>query len=341
MRTDVKIALVAAIVLIILVIVYIELVKPPRKAVMQNTEASSAPPLVQSSNPAADTGGLPAPGDNSVGGAASVPVPSPATLPTTTGPAATSPSSPATSPATSVGSASGNSMGGTTTGSSLADNSATQASTAPAASDTTSASAGLDNGLGTDNSGLGSVGGNPGSSSSSNSNSGGLNDNSAGLGSSGGLGSSTGGNSGSALSSSAGSGSGSGSRYYRIRRGDTLVGISRAIYGTPAMVTAIEAANPGVSARDLRIGQRIRLPRKTHHFITRHRSVRRHRTAGRRVSRSGRTYVVRRGDDLYSIARRMYHNPGDWKIIYRANRRKIGSNPAHIYVGERLNIPAR
>jgi LysM repeat protein len=52
----------------------------------------------------------------------------------------------------------------------------------------------------------------------------------------------------------------------------------------------------------------------------------------------GRTYTVRPGDTLSSIAQRIYHNPADWRWLYEANRSKV-SNPNQIYVGERLNVP--
>ncbi|MGC8561481.1 MAG: LysM peptidoglycan-binding domain-containing protein [Phycisphaerae bacterium] len=313
MRTDVKIALVAAIVLIILVVVYIELRHSSKRAVLQNTAASSAPPLVQSNNPAPSPDNSLASSQNPVGGAASVPLPTPATMPTT-GPATTA-VSPSTSPTTSPA--------------------GTQPSVGTVATDTSSTSQGLGNNLGVDNSiSDNSNTGGSGATSDNSSNSGlGLGNNSGGgISSSGG----TGINTGTTPSSSSGSGSG-GRHYYRIRQGDTLVGISRAVYGTPGMVTAIEAANPGLSARDLRIGQRIRLPRKNRHTAGSHRAVgRRHHS-----SRRGRVYIVRSGDDLYSIARHVYHDGADWKLIYRANRRKIGPNPAHIFIGERLYIPAR
>lgn len=51
-----------------------------------------------------------------------------------------------------------------------------------------------------------------------------------------------------------------------------------------------------------------------------------------------RTYTVRAGDTLSSIAERYYHNPGDWTWIYAANRNKI-RDPNSIYVGETLTIP--
>jgi LysM repeat protein len=51
-----------------------------------------------------------------------------------------------------------------------------------------------------------------------------------------------------------------------------------------------------------------------------------------------RTYTVRSGDTLSSIAEKFYSNPGRWQWIYAANRAKV-SNPNSIYVGERLTIP--
>ena len=58
-----------------------------------------------------------------------------------------------------------------------------------------------------------------------------------------------------------------------------------------------------------------------------------------RAQPTARTYTVRSGDTLSSIAESFYHNPGDWQWIYAANRSKI-SDPNSIYVGERLTIPA-
>jgi LysM repeat protein len=53
---------------------------------------------------------------------------------------------------------------------------------------------------------------------------------------------------------------------------------------------------------------------------------------------AARTYTVRPGDTLSSIAERYYHNPADWRWLYEANRSKV-TNPNVIYVGETLNVP--
>jgi LysM repeat protein len=59
----------------------------------------------------------------------------------------------------------------------------------------------------------------------------------------------------------------------------------------------------------------------------------------KRAQPAARTYTVRSGDTLSSIAESFYHNPGDWTWIYAANKAKI-HDPNSIYVGESLTIPS-
>ncbi len=130
---------------------------------------------------------------------------------------------------------------------------------------------------------------------------------------------------------------------YVIRHGDTLVAIARRIYGNARMVRAIERANPGMDPRRLRVGQKIRLPhshRRSQHLTSHHRRAGLARYHGHAAS-GHKIYIVRRGDTLIQIARREYHRAADWKLIYRANRRQIGSRPSDIRIGEKLVIPAR
>jgi nucleoid-associated protein YgaU len=49
-------------------------------------------------------------------------------------------------------------------------------------------------------------------------------------------------------------------------------------------------------------------------------------------------YVVQKGDSLWRIAGKVYHNPLQWPRIFRANRDKI-SNPNRIFVNQVLVIP--
>ena len=51
-----------------------------------------------------------------------------------------------------------------------------------------------------------------------------------------------------------------------------------------------------------------------------------------------RTYTVRAGDTLSSIARHFYSNPADWTWLYQANK-SVVRNPDDIYAGEVLKIP--
>jgi LysM repeat protein len=51
-----------------------------------------------------------------------------------------------------------------------------------------------------------------------------------------------------------------------------------------------------------------------------------------------RTYTVRAGDTLSSIAEHYYSDAGNWTWIYAANKAKI-HDPNSIYVGESLTIP--
>jgi LysM repeat protein len=53
---------------------------------------------------------------------------------------------------------------------------------------------------------------------------------------------------------------------------------------------------------------------------------------------AARTYTVRSGDTLSTIAARFYGNAADWNALYHVNSSVI-SNPNLIYVGEVLKVP--
>ena len=48
-------------------------------------------------------------------------------------------------------------------------------------------------------------------------------------------------------------------------------------------------------------------------------------------------YVVKKGDSLWKIAGKVYHNPLKWPRIYRANKEKI-KNPNRIFANQFLNL---
>ena len=51
------------------------------------------------------------------------------------------------------------------------------------------------------------------------------------------------------------------------------------------------------------------------------------------------TYTVKKGDSLWLIAKRHYGNGAQWRKIYDANKKVVGSNPNRIYPGQKLVIP--
>lgn len=54
---------------------------------------------------------------------------------------------------------------------------------------------------------------------------------------------------------------------------------------------------------------------------------------------SGTTYTVKKGDCLWTIAKKFYGSGSDWKKIYEANNGVIGGNPNLIYPGQTFTIP--
>jgi LysM repeat protein len=54
---------------------------------------------------------------------------------------------------------------------------------------------------------------------------------------------------------------------------------------------------------------------------------------------AGRSYTVRPGDTLSSIAERFYHNPSDWQFLQKVNSAEV-KNPDLIFAGEVLSVPA-
>lgn len=53
----------------------------------------------------------------------------------------------------------------------------------------------------------------------------------------------------------------------------------------------------------------------------------------------GTTYTVKKGDCLWTIAKKLCGSGSDWQKIYEANRDTIGKNPNLIYPGQTFTIP--
>lgn len=52
------------------------------------------------------------------------------------------------------------------------------------------------------------------------------------------------------------------------------------------------------------------------------------------------TYIVKKGDCLWNLAKKFYGNSASYTKIYNANKKIIGSNPNKIYPGQVLKIPS-
>ncbi|MDQ5986194.1 MAG: hypothetical protein CSYNP_01913 [Syntrophus sp. SKADARSKE-3] len=53
---------------------------------------------------------------------------------------------------------------------------------------------------------------------------------------------------------------------------------------------------------------------------------------------AGEVYVVKKGDSLWKIAKATYNDPLKWKVIYKANKKKI-KDPNLIYPKQKFVIP--
>jgi len=130
-------------------------------------------------------------------------------------------------------------------------------------------------------------------------------------------------------------------RTYRVVSGDSLYSISERIYGNSRFVDEIQAANPNVNPRRLRVGQEIILPDisatgSTTPAIAAPAPTTLDSTS---VAAAARTYKAQPGDTLHRIARNHYGNTDMWEQIFAANRAVIGSDPGRLIVGTVLQLP--
>jgi len=115
---------------------------------------------------------------------------------------------------------------------------------------------------------------------------------------------------------------------YVIVSGDTLYDIAMQKYGDPKFVQTIQEANPGLDPARLRVGDRIVLP-----------EPKKEKPAPAEQKQRPKVYVVRKGDTLIGIARKMYHETAMYPKIYEANKDVLSSLNARLYVGMRLRLP--
>ncbi len=123
---------------------------------------------------------------------------------------------------------------------------------------------------------------------------------------------------------------------YTVEAGDTLTAISGVWFKDTNRWKEIVAVNPGLSASNLKIGQKINLPAKAGGASAKVASTT--QSSGSAVS-AGSQHVVVSGETLASISDKAYGNRSNWKKIYEANKSVIGANPSTLKVGMKLTIP--
>ncbi len=118
---------------------------------------------------------------------------------------------------------------------------------------------------------------------------------------------------------------------YTIQSGDTFSSIAIRNYGSDRYWIDIAQANPLVDPARLKVGTEIRLPS----------SDQLRASDGTSPAAPGQetSYTIRSGDSLSTVASKFYKNPGKWKLIWRANRDQLGSNPDALQPGMKLRIP--
>jgi len=120
-----------------------------------------------------------------------------------------------------------------------------------------------------------------------------------------------------------------------ISKGDTLWGLAEFYYGDGRLHKRILAANPGLDENKLIVGREIVIPSEealaekpaqTRPGTPTQPGVRKH------------TYVVERGDTLIKIARNVLKDESRWREIYELNKDKI-ANPDVVPAGLELKLP--
>ena len=111
-----------------------------------------------------------------------------------------------------------------------------------------------------------------------------------------------------------------------VRPGDNPSSIADEYYGDPNRFAAILAANPGLDARRMRVGQTLNIPPADV-------------AAAPAPAESGGSHTVRPGDTLTKIAVDRLGRSNLWESIYALNRDAIGPDPAALKVGQVLKLP--
>lgn len=153
-------------------------------------------------------------------------------------------------------------------------------------------------------------------------------------------------------------------RSYKVRKGDTLWSIAEAKYQSGYNYTDIVTANKLRSANSIEVGQVLTLPDVPSKLNTVKKiqvkvqvtvkptlkpsikpsltplptQIAKQTTPQPKISITGTSYTIQKGDHLWGIAVRAYGDGYKWTKIWNANKKMI-SNPNLIYAGNKLVLP--
>lgn len=137
-------------------------------------------------------------------------------------------------------------------------------------------------------------------------------------------------------------------REYVVQRGDSLALIARKLLGSEQRWSEIQALNPGVSAKSLKVGAKLVLPAGAQVASTKpsHDETSKKAKASKpastlaasspKKSSSTSTYTIRRGDTLNAIAEKRLGGKQHVKDILALNP---GLDPRRLVVGKSIRMP--
>ncbi|MCE9618917.1 MAG: LysM peptidoglycan-binding domain-containing protein [Planctomycetes bacterium] len=124
-----------------------------------------------------------------------------------------------------------------------------------------------------------------------------------------------------------------------VVEGDTLSSIARKYWDTAQGWENIVKANPGVNPNALKLGTKLVIPAKDGAAGPATKNA----PSAPAATHTGKVtdYEVISGDTLSKISNKVYGDSKFWKLIYEANRKTIGNDPAALTEGMKLTIPPK
>lgn len=120
---------------------------------------------------------------------------------------------------------------------------------------------------------------------------------------------------------------------YVVQPGDTFSSIAEKHYGNESHWFDIAQSNPTIDPTRLRVGQELRLPAIL--------AIPLRDEVIPPGPEGVKSYTIRPGDSLSTVAEKFYGDPTLWRTIYNFNRDKIGANPNAIQAGMVVKVPPR